>query len=105
MVGATGFEPVHSNSQKLNNTRTKIPQNSAESNTRGGEATAPDDKTPTTPEQEKDTFLHSKCAISVHQNYLPLSAELELVIKAWPDLSNEIKEKILAMITKKEEGK
>jgi len=39
----------------------------------------------------------------VHQNSLPLSAELELVIKAWPDLSEEVKEKIMTMISKEEE--
>jgi len=105
MVGATGFESMPPTLQKSHNTQTNIPQNSAKSNTSEGEATAPDDKTITTPEQEKDTLLHSKCAISVHQNSLQLTPELELIIKSWPDLSNEVREKILAIIPKKEEEK
>ena len=95
-----GFESACSSSPKSHNIQTKIPQNSAESNTSGGEATAPDDKFLTTPEQEKDTLLHEKCALSVHQNFLPLAREPELIIKAWTELDEEVKQKILKMISK-----
>ena len=100
-----GFETAHSNSQKLNNARTKIPQNSTESNSSTENETASNDKTITTPEQEKDTLLHKKCATGVHQNSLRFARELELVIKTWPDLSDEARETIISIISNKEEKK
>ncbi len=52
-----------------------------------------------------NTSLRSKCAIRVRQNFLRLPHELELIIKAWPDLSDEARGEIIAIISKKEEEK
>lgn len=105
MVGATGLEPIHASEQRCDNSLTKLAQNSTKSNSSEGNATPTEDKTITTPGQEKDTFLHSKCAISVHQNSLRLTPDLELIIKAWPDLSDEVRGKIMEMISKMKEKK
>ena len=96
MVGGTGLENVHASEQKLLNSDSSLAQNSAESNTSKDKTYPGEDKSDATSIQEKDTLLHEKCAISVHQN----SPELELIIKAWPNLSEKAKKKIMAIIAK-----
>jgi hypothetical protein len=101
----SGFESVSPTSPESHNTQTDIPQNPTESDSSAKKETAQNDKTITTPEQEKDTLLHEKCATGVHQNSLRFARELELVIKAWPDLSVEARETIMSIISNKEEKK
>ncbi len=105
MAGTTGLETPRATSQNSDNSKTETPQNPAQSNTSKDKASPPDDKTIPTPGQEKDTLLHSKSAIRVHQDSLRLMPELDFIIKVWPDLSNEVRETIMAMVTKKEERK
>lgn len=101
-MGGTGLENVRAPEQKLLNSDTSLAQNSTESNTSTSNKTPQNDKTPPTSEQEKTLF----CAQSVLQLCTIITPELELIIKTWPDLSDEVRQTIMAMIaTKKEEGK
>lgn len=82
---------MRSVSLKWHISQKSIQQNFAESGSNRDNETAQNDKTITTPEQEKETLLHEKCATGVHQNFLRLPPELEFVIKAWSDLSEDVK--------------
>jgi hypothetical protein len=100
MEQETGIEPSKSCTQKSNNLHPSVAQNPAQSNTSKDNDSPSDDKTITPPGQEKCTFLHSKCVTGVHQN----SPELDIVIKAWPDLSEKAKKKIMAMVAQVKRG-
>jgi len=98
MVEDKGIEPAQASEQKSFNSRTNVAQNSAQLNTNKCKASPIDDKIIPPPGQEKHAFLHSKRAISVHQNFFPLSPELELIIKAWPSLRQKVRDKIMGII-------
>lgn len=66
---------------------------------------APDltDDTFTTPsEHSPDPSLRQKCALFVHWNSGDIPSNLAFVIRVWPDLNDEAKEKIIAIITKEQ---
>ena len=97
------WENKTQNEQNPDNSHTETPQTFAESGSAQGAQIRPEDSSDTPSEHYPDTSLHKKCALCVHKNSLPLARELELVIKAWPDLSVEARGKIMSIISKKEE--
>ena len=86
--------------QKCDTYNTESLQTHAKSVPSHGAHNWPEDNFITPSEYSHNPSLHKKCALCVHQKSLRLSAELELIIKAWPDLSKEVKEKIIETIRK-----
>jgi hypothetical protein len=90
--------------QKLDNSKTQNPQTLAESGPEHGASSRSKDRS--TPLSNTflagiNTILRQKCATGVLQNSLQLTHELEFIIRAWAYLDDEVKRRILAIISKK----
>ena len=89
--------------QQPDNSNPETPQTLAKYGSEQGAPSRPKDSSATLPNTfrtEKDTILRQKCATGVLQNSLQLTPELELIIRVWADLDDEVKQKILAIISK-----
>jgi hypothetical protein len=88
--------------QNRNMTHTKQAQKLAKSYTYKNHKNSNLNKTSTSSEQDRNSSLHKKCAICVHQNLRlnesDLSAELIEFISVWPNLPEYTKSSIMTLM-------
>ena len=92
MAAAEGFEPASGDSQDCAESQ----QNSANSAQFSALATTPDaadEQKSALPQQNPSTSVHEKCVPSVHRD-----RDLREVVEAWPDLSDEARDRIVEIV-------